>query len=78
MSSNVVALVETTVEYGVEHLGWNMEATTVDTVRTALRRRYTTRLSMAAWRGYANLPLDRTKYVGTCESAPNMAKSDKT
>ena len=42
MSSNVVQLVETTVEYGVEHLGKNKAATTVDTVRTALRRRYMT------------------------------------
>ena len=42
MSSNVVALVETTVEYGVDHFGRNMAATTVDTTRTALRRRYRT------------------------------------
>jgi hypothetical protein len=28
MSSNVVAMVETAVEYGVEHLGRNMAATT--------------------------------------------------
>ena len=59
MSSNVVALVETAVKYGVEHLGWNMAATTVDTVRTSLRRRYMTQLSMAAWRGYANLLHDQ-------------------
>jgi hypothetical protein len=53
MSSNVVQLVETTlVEYGAEHLGRNMAATTVNTLRTALRRRYMTQLSMAAWRGY--------------------------
>ena len=42
MSSNVVSLVETAVEYGVEHLGRNMTATTVDRVRDALRRRYMT------------------------------------
>ncbi len=42
MSSNVVTLVETAVVYGVEHLGKNMTATTVDTVRTALPRRYMT------------------------------------
>ncbi len=46
MSSNVVGLVETAVEYGVEHLGRNMAAATVDTVRTTLRRRYKTQLSM--------------------------------
>jgi hypothetical protein len=37
MSSNVVQLVETAVEYGVEHLGRNMAATTVDKVRTVER-----------------------------------------
>ena len=74
MSSNVVALAETTVEYGVEHLGRNIAATTVDMVRTALRRRYKAQLSMAAWRGYANLPRDRTKFVGSGQSAPNKAR----
>jgi len=74
MSSNVVSLVETAVEYGVEHLGRNMAATTVDTVRASLRKRNITQLSMAAWRGYANLLLDRTKYVGTGHTAPNMVQ----
>jgi len=73
MSSNIVQMVETAEEYGVEHLGRNMAATTVDTVRTALRRRYRTHLSMAAWRGYANLLPDKTKYVGSGQSAPNTA-----
>ena len=73
MSSNVVQLVETAVEYGVEHLGRNMAATTVETVRNALRRRYMTQLSMTARRGYANLLLDRTKYVGSGQLAPNRA-----
>ena len=62
------------MEYGVEHLGRNMAATTVDTVRTALRRRYMNQLSMAAWRGYANLLLDKTKYVGIGLSSPNKAQ----
>ena len=58
MSSNVVALVEPGVKYGVEHLGKNMAAATVETTRTALRRRYRAQLSnVAAWRGYANLLL---------------------
>jgi hypothetical protein len=74
MSLNVVAMVETLVEYGVEHLGRNMAATTVDTVRTALRRRYMTQLAMAAWRGYANLLLDKTKYVGSGKLAPSRAQ----
>jgi hypothetical protein len=73
MISNEVALVETAVEYGVEHLGRTMAATTVDTVKIAFRRRYMTQLSMAAWRGYAELLLDRTKYAGTGQIAPNMA-----
>jgi hypothetical protein len=42
-----------------------MVATTVDAVKMALRRRFTTQLSTAVWRGYANLILDRVKYVGT-------------
>ena len=62
------------MEYGVEHLGRNMAATTLDTVRVALRRRYRIQLSMASWRGYANLLLDRTKYVGTGHSAANIVQ----
>jgi len=61
--SNVRYFIETTVEYGVEHLGRTMAATTVDAVRMALRGRYKTQLAMAAWREYANLMLNRTKYM---------------
>jgi hypothetical protein len=74
MSSNVKAVIEMAVEYGVEHLGRTMAATTVDAVRTALRRRYRTQLSMAVWRGYANLILDRIKYVGSGRVGPNKAQ----
>ena len=57
---------DTAVEYAVDHLGVSMAATTPEVVKTALRRRCKAQLSMAAWRGlYANLILDRTKYVGT-------------
>ena len=55
------------VEYGVA-------ATTVDGVRTALRRRYRTQLSMAGWRGYANMILDKVKYVGIRRLGPNKAQ----
>ena len=48
-------------------------ATTVDTARMALRRRYRTQLAMAAWKGYANLLLDTTKYVGTETTGHNKA-----
>ncbi len=65
MSSNVKEVVNMAVEYGMEHLGRTMAATTVDGVRTTLRRRYRTQLSLAVWRGYDNLILDRVKYVGT-------------
>ena len=64
ISNNVRDFIETSVVYGVEHLGRTMAAITVDAVRMALRRRYMTQLAMAAWKGYANLMLDRTKYVG--------------
>ena len=47
MSSNVKEVVDMAVEYGVEHLGRTMAATTVDGVRTTLRRRYRTPLSVA-------------------------------
>ena len=40
----------------------------------ALRRRYKEQLSMAAWRGYANLLLDRAKYVGRGEAVANRAQ----
>ena len=50
-----------------------MAARTVDTVSTALRRRYTTQLSMAAWTNYENLFLDKTNYVGTGKTTPNNA-----
>jgi hypothetical protein len=74
MSSNVGELVETVVEYGVEHLGRNMAATTVETIRVALRRRYKTQLFIATWRGYANLLLVRTKYVGSGQAVHNKAQ----
>jgi hypothetical protein len=74
MSANVKEVVNMAVEYGVEHLGRTMAATTVEGVRTALRRRYMTQLSVAVWRGYANLILDRVKYVGIGRLGPNRAE----
>jgi hypothetical protein len=73
MSANVKEVVNMAVEYGVEHLGRTIAATTVDGVKTALRRRFMTQLSMAVWRGYANLILDRVKYVGIGRLGPNKA-----
>ena len=73
-SSNVTDFIDTAVDYGVEHLGRTMAATTVDAVRMALKRRYRTQLAIAAWKGYANLVLDRTKYVGTGTSGVNKAQ----
>jgi hypothetical protein len=74
ISSNVRDFIDTAVEYGVEHLGRTIAATTVDAVRMALKRRYRTQLAMAAWKGYANLVLDRTKYVGTGTTGHNKAQ----
>jgi hypothetical protein len=65
MSSNVKDFVEMAVEYEVEHLGMSMAASTPDVIRVAHRRRYIAQLSLAAWRGYTNLVLDRIKYVCT-------------
>jgi hypothetical protein len=72
--TNVKEFIETAVEYGVEHFGRTIVATTVDAVRTALRRRYRIQLAMASWRGYANLVLDRTKYMGTGTTGHNKAQ----
>jgi hypothetical protein len=52
-------------EYGMEHMGRTMAATSVEAVKAALRRRYKTPIATAAWKGYANPWLDMTKYVGT-------------
>ena len=74
MSSNVKDFVEMAVDYGVEHLGTCMPASTPDVLRVALRRRYKAHLSMAVWKGYANSVLDRTKYVGTGRTGSNRAR----
>ncbi len=74
MSANVKKVVDMAVKYGVEHLGRTMAATTVDGVRTVLRKRYRTQLSMDVWRGYANLIMDRVKYVGAGRLGPNKAQ----
>ncbi len=62
------------VEYGMEHLGRTMAATIGEAVRMAMRMRYQAQLSTADWRGYANLILDRVKYVGTGRMGPNKAQ----
>ncbi len=67
-------LVEFAVEYGVEHLGRSMAAGTVEAFKTSLRRRYIAQLSIAAWRGYANLILDMPKYFGIGQAGANMAQ----
>ncbi len=71
-------LVEIAVEhYGAKHLGRNMATPTIDLVRVTLRRRYRTKVSMTAWKGYANLVLDMTKYVGTGRAGSNRAQNRK-
>ena len=72
MSPNVKDFVDLAVDYGAEHLGKSMAASTMDIVRQAIKRRYMVRLSMASWRGYANLILDRTKYAGEGIEGLNM------
>ena len=42
----------------------SLSYSTIEAVRQALKRRYKGQLSMASWRGYTNLILDRTKYAG--------------
>ncbi len=62
------------VEYGVEHLSRCMAAATPDVLRVALKRHYKAQLYLDAWRGYANLVLDRTKYVGAGVAGTNKAQ----
>jgi len=71
--TNVREFIDTAVEYGVEHIGRTIVATTVDAARMAPKRRYRTQLAMATWKGYANLVIDRTKYVGTGTTEHNKA-----
>ncbi len=54
-------------------MGRTMAVTRMNALRIALRRRYTTQLALATWRGYANLVLYMTKYVGTWTSGHNKA-----
>ncbi len=54
MSDGVKEVVEIAIDYGAEHLGRSMATTTVEAVRAALRRIYTTQLSMTTLGGYAN------------------------
>jgi hypothetical protein len=72
-STNVREFIDTAVDYGVEHTGRTIAVTTVDAVRMALRRRYRTHLAMKTWKGYANLVLDMTMYVGTGTTVHNKA-----
>jgi len=51
-----------------------MAATSVKSGRAALIRRYKTQLATTAWKGYANLVLDMTKYVGTGAIRINKAQ----
>ena len=64
MSSNVLDLVALAVDYGTEHLGRSIAASDIDVIRATIRRRFMARIAMASWKGYANLILDRIKYVG--------------
>jgi hypothetical protein len=73
MSSNVRELIEMAMKYGVEHLGNNVAAASANIVGSTMRRRYKTQLSLEVWRGYANLLLDMTRYVGTLLTTTNMA-----
>ncbi len=74
MSSNGKEYIKLAVDYEAEHPGRAMDATTVEVVKTALRRRYINHLSAVNWRGLANLVLDRNKYVGTGHTWLNRAR----
>ena len=42
----------------------HIAASDIDVIRATIRRRFMARIAMASWKGYANLILDRIKYVG--------------
>jgi hypothetical protein len=73
-STNVGEFVELAVEHGMEHMDMTMATTSVEAVKAALRRRYKTHIATSAWKGYANLVLDMTKYVGTGAAGINKAQ----
>jgi hypothetical protein len=73
-STNVKQYIELAVDYGSEHLGIAMAATTLEVVKTTMRRRYKSQLSTANRGDLANLVLDRTKYMGTCQTGFNKAQ----
>lgn len=68
MSSAVRELLELAVDYGTEHLGRAIAAADIDVIRATIRRRHSSRIVMASWRGYANLLINRSKYIGTGSS----------
>ena len=73
MSSNVKDFVESAVENEVVHLGMSMAAMTPVVARMVLRRINKAWLSLAAWRGYTKMILDRTKHDGTGVTCTNKA-----
>jgi hypothetical protein len=73
-STNVGEFVELAVEYRVAHMSRTTTATTVESVKAALQRRYKTQLATTAWKGYSNMMLDMTKYVGTGAAGINKAQ----
>ena len=74
MSSNVKDFVDMAVVYGVKHLGTSMAATTPGIIKVVLKRRYQGQLSIAAWRGYAKLITNISKYyVGKEVTGTNRA-----
>ena len=72
MSSAVGEMVTLAVDYGMEHLGRAIGAADIDVIRATIRRRHTSRIVMANWRGYANLIIGRSKYIGTGSTMNRM------
>ncbi len=77
-STNVGEFVELAMEYGVEHIGRTMAATSLDSMKAALTRMYKIQLATTAWKGYANLVLDMTKYEGTGSAKVNKVHFRKS
>ena len=49
MSINIKDYINLAVDYGAEHLGRTMHATTMEAVKTTLSRRYMSQMTTAKW-----------------------------
>ncbi len=64
MCSNLNDVLEISADNGTELIGRIMAATKVEVVNGVFSRRLRSQVSLAAWRKYVNLLLDKMKNIG--------------